>query len=87
MCSSCLEEYIEETNEGKTRLRDRVGVYWQHIKQPEDQKLKVEEHMQICKRGSFKIFSFLQMRLNDTNLRRAYETKFQSEYKTKLNQL
>ena len=87
MCSSCLEEYIEETTEGKTRLRDRVGVYWQHIKQPEDQKLKVEEHMQICERGSFKIFSFLQMRLNDTNLRRAYETKFQSEYKTKLNQL
>ena len=43
--------------------------------------------MQICERGSFKIFSFLQMRLNDTNLRRAYETKFQSEYKTKLNQL
>ena len=87
ICSSCLGEYIEEKTEGKTTLRDRVGVYWQHIKQPENQKLKVEEHMQICERGSFKIFSFLHMRLNDTNLRRADETKFQSEYKTKLNQL
>ena len=61
-------------------------VYRQQIKQPEHQKLKVEEHIRICGRDSFKIFSFLQMRSNDTNLR-AHETKFQREYKTKLNQL
>ena len=38
ICSSCLGEYIEEKTEGKTTLRDRVGVHWQHIKQPEHQK-------------------------------------------------
>ena len=82
-----MEEYTGETGVGKTRLRDRVRVYRQHIKQPEHQKLKVEEHMQICERGSFKIFPLLQMRSNDTNLRRDYETKFRRQYKTRLNQL
>ena len=71
----------------KTRLRDMVRVYRQHIKQPEHQKLKVEEPIRICGKSSFKIFPFLQMRSNDTNLRRAYETNFKREYKTKLNQL
>ena len=87
ICSGFLEEYIGETGVGKTRLRDRVIQYRQHIKQPEHQKLKVEEHIRICGRGSFKIFAFFQMRSNDTNLRRAYEAKFQREYKTKLSQL
>ena len=35
VCSSCLEEYILETFAGKTRLRDYVRVYRQHVKQPE----------------------------------------------------
>ena len=87
ICSGCLEEYIGETGVYKTSLRDRVRVYRQHIKQPAHQKLKVEEHVRICGRRSFKIFSFLQMRSNDTNLRTAYETKFQRKFKTKLNQL
>ena len=51
------------------------------------QTLKVEEHIWICGRGSFRIFPFLHKWLNVTNLRRTYETKFQREYKTKLNQL
>ena len=54
--------------------RDRVRVYLLHIKQPEHQKLKVEEHIQICGRCSLKIFPFPQMQSNDTNLRRVYET-------------
>ena len=37
VCSSCLEEYILETLAGKTRLRDYVRVYRQHIKQPENE--------------------------------------------------
>ena len=87
ICSGCLKEYIGETSVGKTRLKDKVRVYRQHKKQPSHQKLKVEEHIQTCGRGSFKIFPFLQMLSNDTNLRKAYETKFQREYKTKFNQL
>ena len=33
ICSGCLEEYIGETGEGKTRLKDRFKVYRQQIKQ------------------------------------------------------
>ena len=87
VCSDCLEEYIREASVGKTRLRDTVRVYRQHMKQPEHQILKVEEPIQTCGSVSSKIFPFLQMQSNDTNLRRAKETKFQTEYKTKLNQL
>ena len=87
ICSGCLEEYTGETCVGKTRLRDRDRVYRQHIKQPEHQKLEVEEHIRIRGRGSFKTFPFLQMLSNDTNLRRAYGKKFQRKYKTNLNQL
>ena len=61
ICSVCLEEYIGETGVGKRRLRDRVRVYRQQIKQPEHQELKVEEYIRICGRSSFKIFQFLQM--------------------------
>ena len=87
ICSGYLEEYLGETDVDKTSLRDTVRVYRQHIKQPAHQKLKVEEHIRICGRRSFKIFPFLQMRSDDTNLSTAYETKFQREFKIKLNQL
>ena len=33
-CPTCKEEYIGETGIGKTKLRDGVRVYRQHIKQP-----------------------------------------------------
>ena len=32
ICSKCNEEYIGETRERKTELRDRVRVYRQHIR-------------------------------------------------------
>ena len=83
ICSVCLEEYIGEMGEGKTRLRDIQTTH----KTTRAGKLEVEEHIRNCGRGSFKIFPFLQMRPNDTNLIRAYETKFQREYKTKPSQL
>ena len=87
ICLGCLEECIEKPGLGKTRLKDRVRVYRQHIKQPQHQKLKVEEHIRICRKDSFKIIPSLQMWSNDTNLRRGYETKSQREYKTELGQL
>ena len=76
ICSSSLEQYIGEKGVDKVRVRDGDREYRQHIKQPEHQKLKVEKHIRIFEGGSFKIFPFLQMWSNDTNLRRAYETKF-----------
>ena len=84
---TCKEEYIGETGEGKTKLRDRVRVYRQHIRQPQYQQLKVEGHLRVCGNGEFRIFPLLQMRSQDTNLRRSYETRFQQKFKTKLNKL
>ena len=34
---TCKEEHIGETEEGKTKLSDRVRVYRQHIRQPQYQ--------------------------------------------------
>ena len=47
---------ILETEEGKTKLRDRVRVYRQHIRQPQYQQLKVEGHLRVCGNGEFWIF-------------------------------
>ena len=83
----CKEEYIGETGEGKTKLRDRVRVYQQHIRQPHYQQLKVEGHLRVCSNNKFRIFPLLQMRSLNKNLRRSYETRFQQEFKTKSNKL
>ena len=73
ICPTCKEEYISETGIGDSKLRDKVRIYRQHIQQPEH--------------GSFIIFPFLQLRSNDTDLRREYEDYFIKKYKTKLNSL
>ena len=70
------EEYIGETGEGKTKQRDRVRVYHQHIWQPQYQQLKVEVHFRVCDNSKFWIFPLLQMHSKHTNLRRSYETRF-----------
>ena len=72
ICDKCKEEYIGETWEGKTKLRDRVRVYRQHIRQPQYQQLKVEGYLRVCGNGEFQIFPLLQMPSQDTNLRRSY---------------
>ena len=43
ICPRCGEEYTSETGVGKTKLRDRVRVYQQHIRQPVYHKLKVKK--------------------------------------------
>ena len=53
ICGTCKEEYIEETGEGKTKLRDWVRVYCQHIQQPQTQQLKVEGHLRVCGNEEF----------------------------------
>ena len=45
---TCREEYTGETGINKTKLRERVRVYRQYIRQPEYQKLKVEKHLRKC---------------------------------------
>ena len=49
ICSTCKEEYIGETEKGKTRVR----FYWQHIRQPHFQQLKCKKHFQTCEKRSF----------------------------------
>ena len=87
ICETCKEEYIGETGEGKTKLRDRVRVYRQHIRQAQYQQLKVEGHLRVCGNGEFRIFALLQMCLQDTNLMRGCEMRFQQNFKIKLNKL
>ena len=62
-------------------------IYRQYIRQPEHEKLKAEKHLRTCGKGNFTIFPFLQLRSNDTDLRREYEDYFIKKYKTKLNSL
>ena len=53
ICPTCKEEYIGETGEGSSKLKDRVRIYRQHIRQPEYQQIKVEGHLRECGKGSF----------------------------------
>ena len=85
ICDGCGEEYIGETGEGVTVLRDRVRVYRQHIKDKTYQMLDVEGHVRQCGKGGFKIFPFLQMKSKDTALRKSFEKKFQLQFKCTLN--
>ena len=87
ICPTCKEEYIDETGIGDSKIRDRVRIYRQHIRQREHEKIKVEKHLRTCGKGNFIIFPFLQLRSNDTDLRREYEDYFIRKYTTKLNSL
>ena len=85
ICPTCKEEYIGETGMNKTALRNRVTLYRQHINDPKYEMLKVEKHLRECGKGNFKIFPFLQLRQQDTTLRRTMEQKFIKKFKTRLN--
>ena len=85
VCPNCNEEYIGETGIGKSKLRDRVRVHRQHIKQPEYATCNVSKHLRTCGRGNFKIFPLLQLKENSTDLRRTIELDFIKKYKVKLN--
>ena len=56
ICPTSGEEYTGETGVGKTKFRDR---------KPEYHKLKVEEHLRTCGKGTFKIFPLLQIRSSE----------------------
>ena len=69
ICDACKEEQIGEAGERKTKLRDRVRVYRQHIRQPQYQQLKVEGRLRVCGDGKFRMLPLLQMCSQETNLR------------------
>ena len=60
----------------KTKLRDRVRVYRQHIKQPEYRILKVEQHLSTCDKNNLEIFPFFQLKTNNSFYREQYEKYF-----------
>ena len=76
ICSTCNEEYIGKTGEGKAKVRDRVPVYRQHIRQHQCQQLKCEEHLRTCGKGEFKIFPFFKLHSHNKYLREQYEKYF-----------
>ena len=56
-CDTCKDEYVGEIEKGKTKLRDRVRIYREHIWQSQYQQLKVEGHLRVCGNGKLQIFS------------------------------
>ena len=83
ICDTCKEEYFGETRGGKTKLKHRVRVYWQHIWQQRYQQLKVEGHLRSCANGGFWIFPLLEIHSQDTNLRRSYKTEVPAKIQNK----
>ena len=81
ICSSCNEEYIGETGEWKTRVRDRVRIYRQHIRELQYQQLKCEEHFRTCRKGQFKILPFFKLHSQNKYLREHYEKYFRDKFK------
>ena len=89
MVKNTLESGNEtgETGNGKTKLRDSVSGYQQHIRQPEYHKLKVKEYLRTCGKGTFKTFPLLQMQSSEIDLCGSYKRNFRKKHKTKLNNL
>ena len=85
ICSTCHEEYTEETWEGKTRVRDRIWVYRQHLCQPQYQQLKCKEHFRTCGKGEFEIFRFFKLHSKNKYLREQHEKYFRVEFKPTLH--
>ena len=54
----CKEEYIEETG---CLVKERINIYWQHIRQPQYQQSAVEEHLHTCGEGKFHMFPFFKI--------------------------
>ena len=50
------EEHIEQTEEGKIRLRDRVRVYVNMFNNHNTKFQKVEEHLRVCLMAKFIYF-------------------------------
>ena len=67
-------------------VKERISVYRQHIRQPQYQQIKVEEHLRFCSSGEFQMFPFLQIKQENKLLRKAYEDYFIDRFKPLLNQ-
>ena len=85
ICSNCKEEYIGETGENAQKLRDRMRVYRQQIREPHNSKLKITDHLRHCSNGEFQVFPFFQLRERNKTLRQEYEHHFRKKFKPTLH--
>ena len=82
ICSGCNKEYIGKTG---GQLKERLSIYRQHIRQPENEKIEVERHLRTCAKGIFKIFPFFKMKENNKILRGYYEDQLIKKFKPERN--
>ena len=54
ICSTCNEEYIVETGEGRTKVGDRVRVYLQHIRQRNINNLNARNTFELVEKENSK---------------------------------
>ena len=78
ICQGCKEEYIDETG---CLVKESISIYRQHIRQPQYQQIKLEQHLRLCCSGEFQIFPFLQIKQVNKPKRKAYEDYFIDHFK------
>ena len=71
VCPTCDEKYTGYTGIDKTKLRDRLRFFRKHIRHPEDQNLKVEEHLRTCGKGTFKNCHLLYAKKNQLDFKQS----------------
>ena len=82
ICQGCKEEYIGETG---CLVKERINIYWQHIRQPQYQQLAVKEHLRTCGDGKIHMFSFFKIIQENKLPRKSYEDYFRDKSKPLLN--
>ena len=84
-CAGCGENYIGET---KTRLRERMTVHWQHIRDTKYTISPVSEHIArwaVDKEIKFTVFPFPKMNVDDNGARWTKGSYFIQKFKPLLN--
>ena len=67
ICCCCIEEY---TGQSRGKLKNRLSINREDIRQPKYEKIEVERHLRICAKEIFKIFPFFKMKENNKILRK-----------------
>ena len=66
-------------------MKERINIYRQHIRQPQYQKLAVEEHLRTCGEGKFHVFPFFKIIQKNKSLRKPFENYLMDKLKPLLN--
>ena len=84
VCNGCQEFYIGQTGD---KLRNRITVHKQQIRDPSTRQLPLSTHLDICckKSPKFSVFPFYKFQNNDVSARLTKELYFINIFKPKLN--